>query len=715
MLAFAFVALVAAPSAVSDPPPIQIHGMPDDQTVEATSSAGATLTWPAPTATSETAGTVPVTCSPDSGSTFPLGVTKVTCTASDPTGATASKSFDVAVVDTTPPSVTVPAAITTATSNPAGTVVTFSASASDLVSGSLTPSCSPASGSTFPLGTTTVTCTATDSHGNTGSASFTVTVQSNDTVPPTVSVPAPITVEATGGSGAVVTFSASATDNFDGSISVSCSPGSGSTFPLGTTTVTCKATDSSGNTGSASFDVTVKDTTPPTVAVPGPITAEATGPAGAVVTFSASASDLVSGSLAPSCSRASGSTFAFGSTTVTCSATDSHGNTGSATFTVTVRDTTPPVLTGVPAPIVIEADGPLGSRVTFTNPTASDLVDGGVPVNCSPASSSLFGLGTTTVTCTAKDAHTNVGAASFTITVRDTTKPVLNAPAPATFSSGGASQLSKSDPKVAAWLAAASATDLIDGRVPVTNDAPEVLPLGVTVITFTASDQAGNVSTSQSRLTVVAGAAPPANLDTTPPGEVRNLKIRSGDGFIELTWALPKDADFDHLTISRSTGTGSTNQTVYSGRGKRLKDRHLRNGIAYRYLLVTSDTVGNRSVGAAARATPKRVALYSPVDGAVVTKPPVLRWARISSASYYNLQVYRLGASPQSRVARPGQKVLSVWPTNAHYALTTKWKFAGRTRRLTPGRYVWFVWPGFGIQRANRYGALLGQSTFVVR
>jgi hypothetical protein len=714
VLAFAFVALVAAPSAVSDPPPIQIHGMPDDQTVEATSSAGATLTWPAPTATSETNPAVPVTCSPDSGSTFPLGVTKVTCTASD-SGATVSKSFDVAVVDTTPPSVSVPPGITAATNNPAGAVVTFSASATDTVDGSVGTACSPSSGSTFSVGTTTVTCTATDSHGNTGSASFTVTVQSNDKVPPTVFVPSPITAEATAGSGAVVTFSASATDNFDGSVPTSCSPNSGSTFGLGTTTVTCTATDSSGNTGSASFGVTVQDTTPPTVGVPAPISAEATGPSGAVVTFSASASDLVSGSLAPSCSPTSGSTFAFGSATVTCSATDSHGNTGSATFTVTVQDTTPPVLTGVPAPILVEADGPLGSRATFTNPTASDVVDGGVPVNCSPGSNSLFGLGTTTVTCTATDAHTNVGAASFTITVRDTTKPVLNAPGPATFSSGGASQLSKSDPKVAAWLAAASATDLVDGRVPVTNDAPELLPLGVTVITFTARDQADNVSTSQSRLTVVTGEAPPANLDTTPPGEVRNLKVRPGDGFIELTWVLPKDADFDHLTISRSTATGSTNQTVYSGRGKRLKDRHLRNGIAYRYILVTLDTVGNRSLGAAARATPKRVALYSPVDGAVVTKPPVLRWARISSASYYNLQVYRLGASPQSRVALPGQKVLSVWPTNAYHALTKKWKFAGRTRRLTAGSYVWFVWPGFGLQKANRYGALLGQSTFVVR
>jgi hypothetical protein len=54
--------------------------------------------------------------------------------------------------------------------------VTFSASAADLVDGSLTPTCVPPSGSTFPIGTTTVTCSATDTAGNTGSDTFDVTV-----------------------------------------------------------------------------------------------------------------------------------------------------------------------------------------------------------------------------------------------------------------------------------------------------------------------------------------------------------------------------------------------------------------------------------------------------------------------------------------------------------------------------------------------------------
>jgi hypothetical protein len=78
-------------------------------------------------------------------------------------------------------------------------------------------------------------------------------------------VPPALTVEATGPGGAFVTFSATATDPDDEAGPVICAPPSGSLFAIGTTTVSCTATDSHGNTGSASFTVTVRDTTPPTI------------------------------------------------------------------------------------------------------------------------------------------------------------------------------------------------------------------------------------------------------------------------------------------------------------------------------------------------------------------------------------------------------------------------------------------------------------------
>ena len=102
------------------------------------------------------------------------------------------------------------------------------------------------------------------------------------------------------------------------------------------------------------------DTTGPVVSPPGDVTVEATGPSGAAATFAdATALDAVDGPLAATCDDASGDLFALGVTTVTCSATDAHGNTGRATFTVTVTDTTAPVVTP-PADVTVEATGPRG-------------------------------------------------------------------------------------------------------------------------------------------------------------------------------------------------------------------------------------------------------------------------------------------------------------------------------------------------------------------
>jgi len=117
----------------------------------------------------------------------------------------------------------------------------------------------PPSGSTFPKGTTTVTATATDASGNTASCSFTVTVV--DTQPPSIACPSNITAVVPGASDTCATVSYAApvaTDNCQG-VGVICTPPSGTCFPLGTTTVTCVATDSSGNTASCGFTVTVFD------------------------------------------------------------------------------------------------------------------------------------------------------------------------------------------------------------------------------------------------------------------------------------------------------------------------------------------------------------------------------------------------------------------------------------------------------------------------
>jgi hypothetical protein len=181
----------------------------------------------------------------------------------------------------------------------------------------------------------TVTVTVTDDDGNTGSASFTVSVV--DTTPPAVTTPSDITAEATGSDGAIVTYSGeSATDIVDGSITPICDPASGSTFALGNTIVTCSATDEAGNTGSASFTVSVVDTTPPVLTVPQDIIVVATDPLGAEVTYTVLATDIADPNPSISCAPGSDSVFPLGVSTVICEATDFSGNSVSDSFNVKV-------------------------------------------------------------------------------------------------------------------------------------------------------------------------------------------------------------------------------------------------------------------------------------------------------------------------------------------------------------------------------------------
>jgi len=117
----------------------------------------------------------------------------------------------------------------------------------------------PSSGSTFAKGTTTVTCTAVDTSGNSTSCRFTVTV--NDTQNPTVACPANLTALAArpGDATAIVNYAAPTAADNCAIQSVICTPPSGSAFPLGATMVSCTATDTSGNSAGCSFSVTVFD------------------------------------------------------------------------------------------------------------------------------------------------------------------------------------------------------------------------------------------------------------------------------------------------------------------------------------------------------------------------------------------------------------------------------------------------------------------------
>ena len=721
LLGVAVAALVGAVAARPAPPALRVS----DATVEATGADGADATYNVKAFDPATGTPLAASCDVPAGTNgvgdfdvtghFPLGQTTVTCNTTTLDSTSVSKSATITIQDTTAPSVSVPADISTTTTDPGGAVVTYpAASAHDVVDGDLTPTCAPASGSTFPVGTTTVTCSVTDAHGNTGSASFSVTVSISDTTAPVLNLPGDITTTTETSGGKAVTYSATATDNVDGAITPSCSPASGSTFPVGTTTVGCTATDSHGNSTSGSFHVTVNlvDTTAPVLTVPADITVTTGKPGGVVVTYSASATDNLDGPITPTCSPASGATFPAGATTVTCTATDAHSNTAQKSFTVTVvfSDTTAPTLTGVPASLKREANGPTGSVVNYVAPTAVDDADGPIPVTCNPASGKTFPLGTTKVTCTATDSHGNSVSASFDITIVDSTPPRIVAPPDSFVYATSATGIPAASDPVQAFLAAARATDIVDQQPRITNDAPAVVPVGNTTITFTATDASGNSATATAVLTVKpqpppgTPQPPPPKVDTTAPDDVAALKVKVGNRLVRLTWKLPTADDFDHLEITRSdVEAGAAGALVYKGKAKAFSDTKVRNGVEYRYVVTSFDRTGNASAGVAVTATPKRLMLVSPADGAKVSKAPKLVWVAASGASYYNVQLFRGSA-----------KVLSAWPKTTSLALHKTWKYDGRRYRMGPGTYRWYVWPGIGAKAAAKYGPMLGTSSFTV-
>ena len=467
---------------VNDATPPEIT-CPADITTDSTSDAGAVVNYNEPNVPGAT-----VACNPPSGSTFPIGTTTVECTATDAAGNVGRCTFDVIVNDATPPEITCPADITTDSTSDAGAVVNYN---EPNVPGA-TVACNPPSGSTFPIGTTTVECTATDAAGNVGRCTFDVIV--NDATPPEITCPADITTDSTSDAGAVVNYNE---PNVPGA-TVACNPPSGSTFPIGTTTVECTATDAAGNVGRCTFDVIVNDATPPEITCPADITTDSTSDAGAVVNYN---EPNVPGATV-ACNPPSGSTFPIGTTTVECTATDAAGNVGRCTFDVIVNDATAPEIT-CPADITTDSTSDAGAVVNYNEPNVA-----GATVACNPPSGSTFPIGTTTVECTATDAAGNVGRCTFDVIVNDATAPEITCPADITTdsTSDAGAVVNYNEPNVAGATVACNPP------------SGSTFPIGTTTVECTATDAAGNVGRCTFDVIVNDATAPeitcPADITT---------------------------------------------------------------------------------------------------------------------------------------------------------------------------------------------------------
>ncbi|AGC43124.1 kelch domain-containing protein [Myxococcus stipitatus DSM 14675] len=167
----------------------------------------------------------------------------------------------------------------------------------------------------------------------------TVSINVAATNPPTITCPADLQVEATGASGATVTYPpATATDDTTANPTVTYSHPSGSTLPLGETVITATAEDADGAQASCTFRVTVRDTTPPTLVCPENVRVVGDDGGGALVTYTVPASvDGISGPATVTATPASGTRFPSGRTRVVVTATDAAGNSASCEFEVLVQ------------------------------------------------------------------------------------------------------------------------------------------------------------------------------------------------------------------------------------------------------------------------------------------------------------------------------------------------------------------------------------------
>jgi hypothetical protein len=178
----------------------------------------------------------------------------------------------------------------------------------------------------------------------------------------------------------------------------------------------------------------------------------------------------------------------------------------------------------------------------------------------------------------------------------------------------------------------------------------------------------------------------------------------------------------ESVEVDRSPGSDAEHASViFTGFSSSFADVHVTNGVRYVYRVGVSDAAGNRTraevsavpsapihTGPPTVSSPtggRRTGLLLPAARATISRrhPPLLRWKRVRRARYYNVQLFR-----------GSRKVLSVWPTRARYQLKRRWTYRGRTYRLRPGRYRWYVWPGFGPRPRARYGDLLGRRSFRV-
>ena len=424
----------------------------------------------------------------------------------------------------------------------------------------------------------------------------------------------------------------------------------------------------------AGVNVPIKrDATPPTAAAGASRGPDTNGWYNHALDVSFSGSDNLSG--IASCTSTTYSGPDNGSAGVSGTCTDNAGNVSAPSSLGFKYDGTAPSVSGNPdrAP---DANGWYNHAVSvgFAGTDATSGID-----SCSPATTySGPDDGSASVSGSCRDAAGNSATGTFGLKFDSTPPKVAANPARGADANGWYNHA------VAVTFAGTDATSGIDSCSSSTYSGPDD---GTAAVSGSCKDNAGNS----------AGGSFGFKYDSTPP-TLTDLVATALDGSVTLKWKLSKDAT--KVTVTRAAG--KSNKGVYDGKGtEALTDKNLANGVRYSYVVKAVDEAGN-VVSKEIKAEPS-APLFAPRQETRVHGSVLLRWRPVAKASYYNVQLW------YARV-----KILSKWPTGPSFRVPRHWTFGGHSYSLKPGRYTWYVWPGFGKRAKHKFGARVGTSAFVV-
>jgi hypothetical protein len=466
----------------------------------------------------------------------------------------------------------------------------------------------------------------------------------------------------------------------------------------GNHTFEVRATDALGNVGAPAAYGWRIDTVPPSVQ----ITEKPSTPSNqSSPSFSFAASEpgsafacrLEQGGFAPCNPPKSFGPLTDGQHAFAVRATDAAGNTGAAATHTWTIDTVAPT-----ASITVRPGNPSNNgspSFAFTanedGSTFACRLDGGASTPCtSPTGYGGLGDGPHSFQVSATDPAGNGGPETtylWTIETRGPTAVLISAPSGLSRSSGATFVFSADEP--------ASFDCNLDGHGFEPCGSPATyhgLGDGAHAFSVRARDVIGNLSPPVGHPWVIDTTAPETTIHSAPSSG----KSTAATFSFAATEGGTFECQLDGAPFARCAAPKSYNGL---SRGD------------HQFQVRAIDAAGNVDATPALRdwkiTAPviKKVAsaLLSPKAGARVARAPLLAWRRVARARYYNVQLYR-----------GSRKIFSAWPKRTRIQLRPQWRYRGRTYRLVPGSYRWYVWPGYGPPSARRYGSLLGQSSFVM-